>query len=227
MTVKLLMDWPDSRDGKKYIVGNLLSTDAGTESGLIAAKMATSDLSGGTAYVAPVEQVQFSPVVATKTNTGGIGVFGADGKLISGSFKKNTQVAVGAVTTEETLWEVTIPAGWMQENSELVIDWLVSLNNSAGTKTIRMYFGATQIYALAQTTVMSFRGRWKLANRNALNSQISGAALALTGYMEGGSGSGVSTFAIDFSQDQVLKITGQKSVAGDSFALEQITATVR
>lgn len=167
------------------------------------------------------------PVNFRKTLTGGIGIFGVDGKLISGSFKKNTQVAVGAVTTEETLWEVTIPAGWMQENSELVIDWLASLNNSAGTKTIRMYLGSTPIYALAQTTIMSFRGRWKLANRNALNSQISGAALALTGYMEGGSGSGVSTFAIDFSQDQVLKITGQKSVAGDSFALEQVTVTVR
>lgn len=44
MTVKLLMDWLDSRDGKNYLAGNLLTTDAGTEAGLVAAKMATSNL---------------------------------------------------------------------------------------------------------------------------------------------------------------------------------------
>lgn len=57
MTVKLLMDWPDSRDGKLYVSGNLLTTDAGTEAGLIAANMATSNLTGGTAYVAPQSKV--------------------------------------------------------------------------------------------------------------------------------------------------------------------------
>lgn len=64
MTVKLLMDWPDSRDGKNYLAGNLLTTDAGTESGLVAAKMATSTLAGGTAYVPPVVQKQRRPVEA-------------------------------------------------------------------------------------------------------------------------------------------------------------------
>jgi len=64
MTVKLLMDWPDSRNGKNYLAGNLLTTDAGTESGLVAAKMATSTLTGGTAYVPPVVQKQRRPVEA-------------------------------------------------------------------------------------------------------------------------------------------------------------------
>lgn len=59
MTVKLLMDWPDSRNGRNYVAGNLLTTDAGTEAGLIAAKMATSDLTGGTTYTAPVAPIQF------------------------------------------------------------------------------------------------------------------------------------------------------------------------
>ncbi|MGB4064246.1 MAG: hypothetical protein WBK19_10515 [Azonexus sp.] len=83
MTVKLLMDWPDSRDGKNYLAGNLLTTDAGTESGLVAAKMATSTLTGGTAYVPPVEQIQTSPVMAYKTLTGEIELIGPDGQPIS------------------------------------------------------------------------------------------------------------------------------------------------
>ncbi len=53
MTVKLLVDWEDSRDRKKYLVGNLLTTDAGTESGLVAARLATTTLTGGTAYIPP------------------------------------------------------------------------------------------------------------------------------------------------------------------------------
>lgn len=51
MTVKLLMDWPDSRNGRQYVAGNLVTTDAGTETGLVAAKMADSTLTGGTTYV--------------------------------------------------------------------------------------------------------------------------------------------------------------------------------
>ena len=53
MTVRLLVAWEDSRDGKKYKPNNLLTTDAGTESGLVASKQADTNLTGGTAYVAP------------------------------------------------------------------------------------------------------------------------------------------------------------------------------
>lgn len=53
MTVRLLADWFDSRDGRRYLANNLLTTDAGTESGLVAAKLADENLTGGTAYVKP------------------------------------------------------------------------------------------------------------------------------------------------------------------------------
>ena len=52
MTVRLLIDWYDSRNGRQYVAGNLLTTDAGTESGLVAAKVADANLAGGTNYVA-------------------------------------------------------------------------------------------------------------------------------------------------------------------------------
>ena len=69
MTVKLLVDRPI--DGKEYKAGNLCDTDDSTEAGLISSKLAIADLTGGTAYVAPVEQVQIVPVMASKTLTGG------------------------------------------------------------------------------------------------------------------------------------------------------------
>lgn len=53
MTVRLLVDFKDPADGKQYVVGNLY-TSAANEVGMIASKMATSDLTGGTAWVAPV-----------------------------------------------------------------------------------------------------------------------------------------------------------------------------
>ena len=58
MTVKLLLDWKDSRDGKQYKAGNLLTTDSYTENGLVASKQADTNLTGGTAYVAPTTQAQ-------------------------------------------------------------------------------------------------------------------------------------------------------------------------
>lgn len=53
MTVRLLTRWEDSRNGRIYLPNNLLTTDAGTESGLVASKQADSNLTGGTAYVPP------------------------------------------------------------------------------------------------------------------------------------------------------------------------------
>lgn len=53
MTVRLLVDFKDPADGKQYVVGNLY-TSAANEAGLIATKQATSDLTGGTAWVDPV-----------------------------------------------------------------------------------------------------------------------------------------------------------------------------
>ena len=77
MTVKLLMDWPDSRNGRQYVAGNLLTTDAGTETGLVNAKMATSDLTGGTNYVAPVPQTQYK-TAQLATVGGGVSLIAGD-----------------------------------------------------------------------------------------------------------------------------------------------------
>ena len=53
MTVKLLVDWKDPRSGKEYLALNLLTTDAATENGLVSAKQAETNLTGGTAWAPP------------------------------------------------------------------------------------------------------------------------------------------------------------------------------
>ncbi len=53
MTVKMLVDWRNPVDGKLYKVGHLLSTDAGTETGLVAANQADSNLTGGVPWTSP------------------------------------------------------------------------------------------------------------------------------------------------------------------------------
>jgi len=53
MTVKLLADWKDPRSGKEYRALNLLTTDAATETGLVSAYQAETNLTGGTAWSPP------------------------------------------------------------------------------------------------------------------------------------------------------------------------------
>ena len=91
MTVKMLVDRPV--DGQDYKVGELCDTNDYTEAGLVAAKLATTDLAGGVAHVFPVAQVQYTPVTAT-TNpvTGGIEM-PAINLTPSGPVKANKQVA--------------------------------------------------------------------------------------------------------------------------------------
>ena len=82
MTVKLLVKY--RYGGIDYAVGNLLTADAGTESGLIAAKLADSNLTGGTTYTAPasVETVDETHIPAFALDSSGnvTGLVGPGGR---------------------------------------------------------------------------------------------------------------------------------------------------
>lgn len=94
MTVKLLCDWDDDRDGKQYKALNLLTTGAGTESDLIEQKIAESNLTGGTAYVAPTVQRQTVPVFASTNLTGGV-YFSVGGKAQNLNNQSHRLVTLG------------------------------------------------------------------------------------------------------------------------------------
>lgn len=70
MTVKLLTNYPP------YVQGNLFTSDAATEAALIAAKIATSNLTGGTTYVAPVRAQRASSRARTAAQLAGVPLAG-------------------------------------------------------------------------------------------------------------------------------------------------------
>ncbi|MGL6245641.1 hypothetical protein [Pseudomonas sp.] len=98
MTVKLLCDWEDSRTGRRYKSGNLLTTDAGTEAGLVAAKLADMNLTGGTNYISPVVDKQIFPVIAEFNSvTEGIGSLTAGGRDALSAYVKGARSPMPAV----------------------------------------------------------------------------------------------------------------------------------
>lgn len=138
MTVRLLVDWKDYSNGRLYKVGNLLTTDSYTESGLISSGLASSNLVGGTSYVDPVPAESYDEavtggqkgnLVVTTTNplTGRSEVLAGEVAIFSKSSAKK-QVVMG--------WEgVTIgstTAGWTcVKSSEKTIDGLQTLKLTA------------------------------------------------------------------------------------------------
>lgn len=80
MTIRLLTPYD------KYPVNAIVTLDAGTEAGLIAAKMASSDTTGGTAYAAPVAPGYTAPAQLSVDASGNVqGIALADGSFLAAS----------------------------------------------------------------------------------------------------------------------------------------------
>ena len=79
MTVRLLTAY--RYNGISYGVGNLLTADAGTETGLVNAKWADSNLTGGTTYVAPVFDT-VDKARGLSFTAEGLGPVGPDGGVV-------------------------------------------------------------------------------------------------------------------------------------------------
>jgi lysophospholipase L1-like esterase len=91
MTIRLLTPYD------KYPVNSIVTLDAGTEAGLIAAKMAQADTTGGTPYVAPTAPNQLVPAQLSVDPFGNVlGLQGPTGKVqsISGN-QANTLAVIG------------------------------------------------------------------------------------------------------------------------------------
>ena len=109
MTVRLLVDFKDPADGKQYVVGNLY-TSAANEGGMIASKMATSDLTGGTAWAAPAQQESIDEARSGSANR--LVLWNASGTAI-----------VHPVTGRNMPVTETLPVGYDTVNPPSDIDW--------------------------------------------------------------------------------------------------------
>jgi hypothetical protein len=62
MTVRLLTQWTDPSNGRRYLPNNLLTTDAATETALCTTKQADTNLTGGTSWVNSDNTKKTSPL---------------------------------------------------------------------------------------------------------------------------------------------------------------------
>ncbi len=136
--------------------------------------------------------------------------------------QSSVAVSAGAVTTEETLFSMTIPGGSMGPNGALRVTTLFTTTNSANTKTMRIKLGATAFAAQAGTTNATWENiPQTIRNRGSEASQVTfPAANAHTGTA---TGSAITTGTENTATDLVLAITGQKASAGEVLTLESYT----
>nr|WP_315401794.1 GDSL-type esterase/lipase family protein [uncultured Duganella sp.] len=103
MTVRLLAAYGI------YPANAIVTLDAGTETGLIAAKLASANLTGGVAYTAPSAPNQFSRAQVVKDGAGNVlGLADANGNLISSGSVAATVTGTGIVGEKLT---ATLPTG--------------------------------------------------------------------------------------------------------------------
>lgn len=121
-------------------------------------------------------------------------------------------------TAKTTLASLTVPGGAMGANGCLRITSLWSYTNNANNKTPRVEFGGTQYYSSTITTAATSRMYRTIANRNAENSQVGGAASGAFNW--GSTSDALTTSSVDTSLDQNLVFSGQLANGGDSISLE-------
>lgn len=121
---------------------------------------------------------------------------------------------------DEVLGRFTIPAGTLGVNSALQIEPLWSYTSSESNKIVKIKIGAATVYSATRTTSVKEAPLIVLANRNSLASQIKPYdniyVTAALGAPE--------TYTIDFSVDQTVEITGQRTNSGDGIVLEYYRA---
>jgi len=145
MTVKLLADWADPRTGKAYKALNLLTTDAATENGLVSAKQAETNLTGGTAWAPPTsvdstdrsEWLRETPLTIASVGTPFV-IPPGDGAAVglqftgtAGAFTLSAAILTNAWNALKGCWMYlpasfggsTCPAGWY---------WAVFSSDTAG-----------------------------------------------------------------------------------------------
>lgn len=121
---------------------------------------------------------------------------------------------------DEVLESFLIPAGTLGVNSILQIEPVWTFTNSANNKILSVKVGEVTIYSATRTTSVVEAPLIVLANRNSVKSQITPYSGA---YVTAGTVA-PTTYAIDFSKDQVVFITGNRANSGDTLKLEYYRA---
>jgi len=134
----------------------------------------------------------------------------------------SSAVAASCASTniDEILASFTIKSGVLGPNSILQIEPLWTFPSSANNKIVKVKIAGVTVYTATRTTSTREGPLVVLANRNALNSQIMPYDSV---YLTAGSGT-PATFAIDFSVNVTVEITGQRANGSEALKLEYFRA---
>lgn len=151
-----------------------------------------------------VGAVAFTPVVPSGTLT-----------AVTGSNSSFT-----GSTTETTLINVTVPAGSIGNNGQIVVTSNWACNNSAGAKVGTVYLGGTAVGSTSSyTTSTGGSSMNSVRNRGILTKQVS--------QLVGGASTDANVYtSIDTSVDKAITITGDTAAATDHIILEGFTVTL-
>jgi hypothetical protein len=134
----------------------------------------------------------------------------------AGAFAQSAvAVPLTGTTNETTLATITIPAGALGANGQLILEALWTHTNSANSKTVRAKLGGSTLSTSVSTTSAAVVGRTRIANRNSASSQV-----AQAGFTDGTTGTAPNTAAVDTSAETTLTITGQLASSGETLTLE-------
>nr|WP_145544776.1 SGNH/GDSL hydrolase family protein [Variovorax boronicumulans] len=151
MTVRLLVEWPDpTAPNRTYKPNNLLTTDAATEAGLVAANLASTNLTGGTPYEpGPVQQQRYD-VYANEAGA----LVKADGSAVPGGGAAPAKITggnqVGDVLTVEKA------AGWQFTTGQWYLDGVATGSATAGLSLTQLAAAVGKAYGF-QPTGIPFR----------------------------------------------------------------------
>ena len=148
---------------------------------------------------------------------------------------QNTDSGVTGTVAETVLWEMTIPARMVGLNDLLVCHPLLTNNNNANNKTMRVRFGpAVQalsaravLWSVVSTTTITAGPHVALRMRNSRTAGIlEQPTFTTTGATRGygQSSNPAATVVVDTDVDSVLSVTGQLANVADSVTLNSVIA---
>lgn len=139
----------------------------------------------------------------------------------------SVEAALTGTTTETVLATISIPGGTIGANGALRVTSLWSYPNNVNTKTLRVRLGGlastAALIAATATTTAAVEIQRTLRNRNSQSAQVCFQASNIASY---GTGSSVTTMAVDTSISQDLVMTGQLANAADTLKLESFLVEV-
>jgi hypothetical protein len=135
--------------------------------------------------------------------------------MMRGLYRDNSDTGLTGTTGETTLKSVNIAGNTIGATGSLWIIACGTIAGAAGTKTIRVYLGATLVATITRGAAFTNTWGFQIFLSNvSVSAQRHFDIFSLPD--SDAFGASISSTAVDTSQNQVLKVTGQLGNSGDT-----------